>query len=95
MKDIKKARKNIDKIDKKMAKLFEKRMKEVLSVADYKAENGLETEDSIREKEMIKSNSSYIKSRKLLPYYTEFLKQNIIISKKYQSDISAMEREKQ
>ena len=41
MNKLEEARKNINAIDKKMARLFEQRMAEVEKVSEYKIEHGL------------------------------------------------------
>ena len=87
MNSLKNSRKIIDKTDKKMAKLFQKRMNAVKTVAKYKAENNIEIEDLSREAKIIDRNKSYIKNAELIPYYTEFLKKNIELSKQLQFEI--------
>lgn len=79
-----KARKTINKTDKKTAKLFETRMTAVKDVLEYKKENGLPVFDEAREKEVLKRNAEYIKDAALEEYYLDFLKSCMDISKKYQ-----------
>ena len=75
-------RNQIDEIDIEMAKLFEKRMKLVREVGDYKKEHHLPILDSSREKEVIEKNSRYIENESLIPLYQEFLVSLMNISKK-------------
>ncbi|MBU3103228.1 prephenate dehydratase [Clostridium gasigenes] len=56
MKDLNQCRKEIDKIDKELVVLFEKRMDIAINVAEYKKENNLPILNSTREKEVIDKN---------------------------------------
>ena len=80
------ARKKINEVDEKMAKLFEKRMDAATEIAEYKKENGLPIFDESREKEVIKNNTDYIESEDYKEYYADFIQSVMDISKKYQSD---------
>ena len=86
MKNIEELRKKINKIDEEMAKLFEERMECVKEIAKYKKENNLPILDKNREKSLIEKNLSYVKDE-LKPYYEEYLKKTIELSKKYQEKI--------
>ncbi len=81
------AREQINKIDKKMAKLFEERMLAAEMVADYKKENGLPIYDASREEAIIENNSSYIEKDEIKKYYVNFLRDVMKISRNYQSSI--------
>lgn len=87
MNKLEKARENINRIDREIAKLFEERMREVEDVISYKVENNLEILDSGREKEVIERNSKLLKNEKLKEYYVDFLENMMRISKDYQKDI--------
>ena len=52
MTKLEQARKKINEIDEKMAKLFEERMEASKEVALYKKENALPIVDKMREKEL-------------------------------------------
>ena len=56
MKDLSKARDEIDNIDTQIIKLFEQRMDIVKDVANYKIENNLPVLDSSRENMMLEKN---------------------------------------
>ena len=57
MKDLNQCRKEIDKIDKELMYLFEKRMDIAINVAEYKKENNLPILNSTRERrEVIDKN---------------------------------------
>jgi monofunctional chorismate mutase len=81
------ARNSINSIDKEMAKLFERRMRAVEEVIDYKLKNNMNIFDSSREQEVINKNLEYIKDDKLKEYYREYITLNMEISKKYQKNI--------
>ena len=78
------ARKTIEEIDKEMARLFVKRMGCSERIAEYKSENGIPILDSGREKELIARNEKYIDGELLRPYYRQFMKSVMDISKQYQ-----------
>lgn len=78
------ARKEINLIDKEMAALFCRRMKAAEKVAEYKKEHGLPILDASREVELIERNCELISEEYLKPYYIDFLKSNMDISKRYQ-----------
>ncbi len=84
MSKLDKARKEIDQIDKEIAKLFCKRMEAVKEVAEYKKEVGMNILDSSREDIVLSKNLAYIESDELKSYYTDFMKNTISVSKNYQ-----------
>ena len=84
MSDLQKARELINEADREMAKLFEKRMDAVKIVTEYKRKNGIPVEDLGREAEMIARNSELLENEEYRPYYVNFLKSNINISKDMQ-----------
>ena len=84
MNDLDRARKKINEVDKKMAELFEQRMDAAAVVAAYKKENGLKVDDFAREEQIIKANTGLVKNEEYKPYYVNFLKENIELSKAFQ-----------
>lgn len=84
MNELERARKQINEVDKKMAELFEMRMDAAKIVAAYKKENGLKIDDFSREEQIIKANTDLIKNEEYKPYYVNFLKENIELSKSLQ-----------
>ena len=86
-KDLLKARKEINEIDKEMAALFVRRMAAVRDVAEYKAENNLPIYDKKREAEVIEANSRLVENDELREYYKKFLRSNMELSKAYQRRI--------
>lgn len=87
MRDIKTIRKEIDNIDKEIAKLFEMRMKLVKDVIEYKISNNLPILDSSRENEVINKNLDFVDDE-YKKYYQEFIKNMLNISKEFQKDYS-------
>ncbi len=87
MSELENAREVINQVDKEMALLFEKRMKAVRDVAEYKRLHGIKVTDSAREAQVIERNSSLITDNELKSYYISFLQNNMEISKKYQHRI--------
>lgn len=87
MKDLEKAREQIDLIDKQMAKLFEERMQAVKEVAEFKKANGLAIFDKSREDKILQSCANKISDKDLDEYYVDYVKNVIRISKNYQSKL--------
>lgn len=87
MRDIKTIRKEIDNIDKEIAKLFEMRMKLVKDVIEYKISNNLPILDSSRENEVINKNIDFVDDE-YKKYYQEFIKNMLNISKEFQKNYS-------
>ncbi len=81
------ARKIINETDKQIAELFQKRMKAVKEVAEYKKERGLPIFDSSRENEVIKTNSENITDEEIKEFYVPFIKNTMEVSKRYQHRI--------
>ena len=86
-KDLLKARKEINEIDREMADLFVKRMAAVRDVAEYKKANDMPIYDEKREAEVIEANSRLVENDELREYYKKFLRSNMEISKAYQSHL--------
>ena len=93
MNSLEKARRTINKTDKKTAKLFEKRMKAVKSVLNYKKENNLPIFDAARERDVLERNGKLIKDSALREYYLDFQKAAMDVSKKYQYSLLNSETE--
>lgn len=88
MEELIELRKKLDIIDKELAGLFEKRMEIIEKVRICKLKNNLPILDSNREKSMKENNNLYIKDKKFVPYYEEYLKTITTLSKKYMQDIN-------
>lgn len=84
MDTLQKARKDIERIDREMAKLFAERMQAAAEVAAYKKEHGLPIEDKAREATLIAQNSTLVPDA-YRPYYNSFFAGMLTESKRYQS----------
>lgn len=82
---LSKYRKQIDKIDQKLVKLFEKRMEISKCVVEYKKENNIEILDAEREMEIINTRTSQIKNPVYKEYAKEFFENLMCISKDMQN----------
>lgn len=78
------AREEIDRVDREMAALFERRMTAVAQVADHKKKNGLPIFDPEREDAVIAKNTAYIQDESLRPFYVEFMRDTMKVSRQYQ-----------
>lgn len=87
MKDIEDWRREIDRVDGEIAKLFEERMHIVEGIAKYKQAKGIEVLDSAREEAVISKNLDRIDDKELKSYYRQFLVDMMSISKEYQKAI--------
>lgn len=89
MNQLENARSEINRIDKEMAELFEKRMVTVREVAEFKKEHGMQIFDESREKALIAKNQEYIKDDTLKSYYVRFIQDLMDVSKQYQHQLIA------
>lgn len=78
------ARQEIRECDEQIAHLFEKRMNAVKVVADYKKEKGIPVLDEAQEKRVIERNSAFIEDELLRPYYIDFIKDTMKVSRDFQ-----------
>ena len=78
------ARKEINEADAEIARLFEKRMNAVRSVALYKKERGLPVTDEAREQAVIERGAALIQTPEYRPYYVNFQKSCMEVSKSFQ-----------
>ncbi|WP_053956571.1 chorismate mutase [Inediibacterium massiliense] len=79
-------RKEIDRIDEELVKLFEERMNIVLKIAAYKKENHIPIFHVKREEEVIRKNMLYLKDSYYEKWAKEFLKNLMDISKSIQKE---------
>ncbi len=85
MDSLDQARKIINETDEEMAKLFVRRMNAAATVAEYKKRNGLPVLDSAREEEVVRRNSELVEDETLQEYYVNFIRENMRLSRLYQS----------
>ena len=81
------ARKIINEVDRDMAELFVKRMRAAELVAEYKQRHGLKILDEAREAEVVRRNSEYVEAPELKPYYVNFIKDVMAVSRSYQDKL--------
>ena len=86
-----KYRKQIDKIDSKFVRLFEKRMDISKKVGEYKKEHNLEIFVAEREKAILKKRISQIKNPEYKKYAADFFENLMRISRNLQSKIVVFE----
>lgn len=86
--ELESARVRIEEIDRQMAGLFEQRMRCSAAIASYKRKKGIPVSDPGREKALEDKNVKYIEDERFRPYYVDFLRSVIGISRRYQIDIS-------
>ncbi|OAA91975.1 prephenate dehydratase [Clostridium ljungdahlii] len=84
MEDLEYLRDEINKIDKEMIELFEKRAKISRKVAEYKMENSMNILDKSREEEVIKANLKNLKDKSIKDEAKTFLKNVMEISRNIQ-----------
>lgn len=82
------ARETISAIDKEIAALFEKRMNAVRLVSEYKIEYGLPIYDAAREEALIQRNTALIEDEEIRPYYVDFLRNTMRVSRNFQAKLS-------
>lgn len=92
MNELERLRKEIDRIDEEMQRLFLARMEAVRDVAAYKALHGLGVADRDREAAVIAANVGRIGTSPFAPFYRAFLEQVMSVSKDYQKTIVRDER---
>ena len=85
MNDLEEARLEIGAVDKKIASLFEERMRLAGRILDYKKGNGLPILDAAQEERVIANNISNIDDPSIQEYYVLFLRDMMKISKAYQA----------
>ena len=83
------ARKRINEIDSEMARLFTERMKAAGCIAEYKRKNALPILDGKREAEVIARNLALVEEE-YKSYYTDFLKNNMALSRAYQASLTGV-----
>ena len=87
MKDLNETRESINKIDEQMTKLFTERMYLCKEVAEYKKANSMPILDSNREEAIINNNLKFVENDDLKPYYINYIKSLLNISKEYQRSL--------
>ena len=78
------SRQMINRVDREMAVLFQRRMEAVKNVAAYKQAHGLPIFDAEREKDVIAKNAAAYADDETRGFYVSFLQDLMDISKRYQ-----------
>ncbi len=78
--------KQINEVDKEIARLFEKRMQAVEDVAHYKQEHALPVLIKV-EQEVLDRNVNYIENEKYKDSYLSMMKDMMRISRNYQQSL--------
>lgn len=81
---LQEARKIINEVDAQMADLFVQRMKAAEMVAQYKQAHGMPIQDPEREEAVVRNGSALVKDETLRGYYTDFMRDTMAISRRYQ-----------
>jgi len=79
------ARREIDRVDTQMARLFEERMAAAKMVAEYKKETGMPIFDGAREAAILARGAERVTDEAVRGYYVNFLQEVMDLSKAYQS----------
>ena len=83
METLDEIRREIDKVDEKIAELFLRRMRAVREVAAYKKERGLPILDEAREEAVLRRNCARVSDDELRGYYFTFQRDVMDISRAY------------
>ena len=89
---LEQARAEIDTVDAQLAALFERRMKAVLSVAEYKKAHGLPIFDAAREKVVLDKAEARIGDPALRPYYRDHVQNMMDVAKQYEAEVLGRNR---
>lgn len=89
---LEQARREIDTVDAQLAALFERRMKAVLSVAEYKKAHGLPIFDAAREKVVLDKAEARIGDPALRPYYRDHVQNMMDVAKQYEASAGPQPR---
>lgn len=91
MDELEQYRKDIDKIDQELTRLFELRLNTVLKVGDYKKQHDLPVLDTIREKAVIERNIGRLIDAQFEPQVTQFFQSMMDITKETQTALLEQE----
>lgn len=85
--DLSECRNEIDKIDKELVELFEKRMNVAINVAKYKIENNIPIFNGAREAEVIEKNINRLNNKEYSRLTEKFFTHLMELSRSLQADI--------
>ena len=95
MNQLEEARHVIDRADRQMAALFEQRMEAVRQVAAFKKEQGLPILNREREEKVVEQNRALLEDPALCPYYEEFIRTVMALSRRYQQELFDLQNTEQ
>ena len=87
MRTLEQVRRDIDRVDRQMAALFEERMHLVAEVIAIKQAAGLPVLDAAREDAVVAKNTANLTDRELARYYEAFIRHAMELSKEYQRSL--------
>ena len=85
--DLSECRKEIDKIDRELVELFERRMNVAINVAEYKIENNIPILNSAREAEVIEKNINRLNNKEYSKLTEKFFTNLMELSRSLQKDM--------
>lgn len=85
--DLSECRKEIDKIDKELVELFERRMNVAIKVAEYKIENNIPILNEAREAEVIEKNVNRLNNKEYSKLTEKFFANLMELSRSLQGDM--------
>ena len=85
--DLSECRKEIDKIDKELVELFERRMNVAIKVAEYKIENNLPILNEAREAEVIEKNINRLNNKEYSKLTEKFFTNLMELSRSLQGNM--------
>lgn len=85
--NLSECRNEIDKIDKELVELFEKRMNVAINVAKYKIENNIPIFNGVREAEVIEKNINRLNNKEYSRLTEKFFTHLMELSRSLQADI--------
>lgn len=85
--NLSECRNEIDKIDKELVELFEKRMNVAINVAKYKIENNIPIFNGVREAEVIEKNINRLNNKEYSKLTEKFFTHLMELSRSLQADI--------
>ena len=85
MDTLEQARQEIDAVDAQLAALFERRMRAVVQVAQYKKAHGLPIHDPAREEQVLQKAADRIEDPALRPYYLDHVRNRMALARQYEA----------
>ena len=87
MNEILDMRNEIDMVDRQLVELFEKRMKLVMKIAEYKKQNDINVKDTKREEEVIQKCIEALENKNLEASVVQMMNMIMNISRQLQQEL--------